>query len=60
MDDLCLQSRRIAHKPRDAEGIEQAVRDLTATGYSVFTVAHILGLDVEAVRGMLGPDGAPT
>jgi hypothetical protein len=55
-----IRARAELHKPRDAEGIERAAHDLAASGYSVFTIAHILRLDAEAVRGMLGPEGAGT
>jgi hypothetical protein len=41
------------HKPRTAEGLQEAARDLACRGFSDHGIAHALALDVQAVRAML-------
>jgi hypothetical protein len=46
--------RAEVHKPRTAEEIERAARALAAQGFGDHTIAHVLTMDVNAVRQMLG------
>jgi hypothetical protein len=49
-----LRERAEMHRPKTLEDIELAARALAAQGYSPYTVAAILKMDVLVVREMLG------
>jgi hypothetical protein len=53
------RQRAELHAPKTIAEIEHAARQLAASGFGDHTVAHILRLDVNALRRMLGaPAGA--
>lgn len=54
MKDADYRERAEAYKPRTAAEIEHAARDLAAQGFGDYTIAHVLRLDVNAIRQMIG------
>lgn len=42
------------HKPQTPAEIQIAARDLAAQGFGDYTIAHVLAMDVNAVRQMIG------
>lgn len=52
---LIEQRRRAeAHRPRTPDEVAAAARDMAARGFGDHTVAHVLNLDVAAVRRLIG------
>lgn len=59
MNAADYRQRAEQHAPKTAEEIERAARELISSGLGEHTVAHILRMDVNALRRMLGaPAGA--
>jgi hypothetical protein len=54
MSDIYYRDRAERHAPKTAAEIERAARELAASGLGEHTVAHILRMDVNALRRMLG------
>jgi len=46
------------HAPKTTAEIERAARELVASGLGVCTVAHVLRMDPDALRRMLGAPAA--
>jgi hypothetical protein len=47
-------TRAREHAPKTAEHIAAAARRLAAQGFGDYTIAHVLALDINAVRQMIG------
>lgn len=54
MSDVYYRDRAEAHKPRTKEGIIEAAREMLRNGLTDYDAAHVLKLDVEQVRRLIG------
>jgi hypothetical protein len=48
------RERAEMHKPKTPEEIQRTAQDLAAQGFGDYTIAHVLAMDVNAVRQMIG------
>jgi hypothetical protein len=56
--NVTQRERAEAHKPKTPAQIERAAHELVGRGWGEHTVAHILDLDVNALRQLLGEQAA--